>query len=159
MPFTLWSHNQLLGETSFELGDPLGRKRIGVFNPSPLGATLMPTLTGIGPALLALGRRVHETEPIADDPASMERLLRETTEGSAVIDFAKRLHALDLELRDPEGQSMSTESIGVHDTHQFTYLADGEVPATAIDFDRPRYFLSATLPQRRVAKRRTSHVH
>jgi hypothetical protein len=159
MPFTLWSHNQLLGETSFELGDPLGRKRIGAFTPSPLGATLMPTLTGIGPALLALGKRMREGPPTADDPAAMERLLRDTAEGSAVLSFAKRLHALDLELRDPNGQAMSTESIGVHDSHEFTYLADGDPPEEPIELDRPRYFLSATLPHRSAARRRVGQVH
>jgi hypothetical protein len=73
MPFTLCSHGQVLGETDFELRAS-GTKRAGAFRPTQAGATLLPTLTGIGPALLALGERFQReglTEKDTDATMSM----------------------------------------------------------------------------------------
>ena len=68
MPYTLWSRKELLGETDFEAHTGFGPRRAGVFRPTPLGVTLLPTLTGIGPALLGFGQLfTSETSRRGDD--------------------------------------------------------------------------------------------
>ena len=123
MAFTLWSHNKLLGESDFELVGGAGPRRLGVFRPSALGATLLPTLTGIGPALLRFG------------------------ESTEAVSFARQVLALHLELRDPRGNRLPTQCINVHDLVRTLEASGGESGAatSGLDPDGPRYFLSATL--------------
>jgi hypothetical protein len=77
MPYTLWSREQLLGETDFEFYKGSGPRRAGVFRPTPLGVTLLPTLTGIGPALLGFGQLfTSETSQHGED-ADLELALED----------------------------------------------------------------------------------
>jgi hypothetical protein len=180
MPYTLWSHGQLLGESDFELARGPGKRRAGTFRPSPLGATLLPTLCGMAPALFAFGRMLErENHAIRsfeeEDPGVLEAIVTSTPEGREMMGFAKQLCELDLELRDPDGRIIETESLAVNDFELFREFArqeadaergDGEessaatprpeptseatsdVPADAPS-DGPRYVMSATLRRRR----------
>lgn len=139
MPFTLCSHGQVLGETDFELRAS-GSKRAGAFRPTQAGATLLPTLTGIGPALLALGARYEREGLTTKDTDAAMAMFAE----SDVMSFAKQLDALRLELRDTRGKVIPTQSLAVHDVEKTL-----GPEAIAKHPDQPRYIISATLAARR----------
>ena len=148
MSFHLYSHGQDLGETDFELTHER-TKRAGAFRPTQLGVSLLPTLTGIGPALIALGKALPETELTdADMDAAMAAFA-----GSQVADFAQKLDDLKLELRDANDRVVPTKSMAVHDVEQtFGPEAVNQTP------DRLRYIISATLAvgahKRRASRKR-----
>ena len=150
MPFTLWSHNKLLGESDFEIAGNSGPRRLGTFRPSALGTTLLPTLTGFGPALLRLGESCRRQGLSLDDiemDGPTGDAARDLYEQSGAVSFARQVLALQLELRDPHGRRIGTQCLNVHDlerTLDAARCADDDVPRER-SREQPRYFLSATL--------------
>ena len=142
MPFTLRSHGQILGETDFELRTA-ATKRAGAFRPTAVGATLLPTLTGIGPALFALGERWEREGVTVNDTERAMAMFEE----SDAMRFARQLDALQLELRDPDGRVIPTRSVAVHDL-ELSLAGEERTPNP----HGPRYIISATLAIRRRKK-------
>jgi hypothetical protein len=122
MPYTLWSRGRLLGETDLGFARVFANHRMGWFHPSPLGATLMPILTGPGPALKAVGklmrdparspRRSREATVPEDYPAD----IRSTTEYADLVSSVDELESMDLEMRDSDGAIMEIDHVGIDDT-------------------------------------------
>lgn len=110
MPYTLWSHNQLLGET--DLGFIFRPKchRTGWFHPNELGERLMPAATGVAQAM-----RYEFT--LGPDP----------TLHADVLAAADAEHALELELRGPDGRRIETEDIGIIDTHYLLSIPENDL--------------------------------
>jgi hypothetical protein len=113
MPYTLWSRNRLIGETDLGFIYRENRYRVGWFHPNEFGERLMPTATGVGPAMRA--------EAILGPDGTLSADLL------AAID---QCESLELELRGPDGERFETEDIGIIDTHYLLSLAD------AADADR-----------------------
>ena len=98
--------------------------RAGDFIPSELGQRLMPVILGVGPALRALHdaaerawiaeRKPGETERPDDWPASV----RGSSEFADAVSLQDEVESLALELRDPDGNLVRTESIWLYDTRQ-----------------------------------------
>ena len=107
MSYTIWSHGRLVGETDlgFEYGS--GNFRAGNFFPTEFGETLMPIIAEPRRLMARMARTV-EDGPI--DPAA-------DTEWLAYEAATDRESALELELRDPSGTVISTEDIGIRDSH------------------------------------------
>ncbi|HEX6533439.1 MAG TPA: hypothetical protein VF041_02510 [Gemmatimonadaceae bacterium] len=106
MPYTLWSRNRLLGETDLDFVYREDRFRCGWLHPSDLGERLMPTATGVAPALRAMWALGPDATARAD-----------------VLSAVDQEQALELELRGPDGAVIPTESIAIIDTHHLLSIA------------------------------------
>jgi hypothetical protein len=120
MPYTLWSRGRLLGDTDLGFVQVFSNVRMGWFRPSPLGDTLMSVLTGTGPALHRVGRLMrHPIRNATRAPVSDEDWpppdIRSSTAYADLVSSVDELEAMQLQLRDPDGNVMEVEHIGVDD--------------------------------------------
>jgi hypothetical protein len=177
MPYTLWSRNRLIGSSELAYRRSFPKLRVGDFEPTELGEKLMPIIVGVGPALSALYevsqrvRREQRKKGIrrsrrADWPPEV----KETTEYADAMSLPDELESLALELRDPSGTVVETESIWLQDTHRLVALAREELAEVYPDMEfederepwepePPRYQIYVELPghdkwMSRAAKRR-----
>lgn len=132
-PYTLWSRGRLLGATDLGFVHIKATHRMGWFDPSPVGATLMPILTGTGPALKAIGRLM--SDPVRTTMRSRDRApdgewprdIRTTTEYADLVSSVDELESLQLQLRDAAGAVIATQHIGIDDTRfKLTFLSKRE---------------------------------
>ena len=122
MPFTLWSRGRLLGETDLGFVQIYANVRMGWFRPSDQGEKLMSVLTGTGPALRRVGKLMRNPVRAAMRPAGARepgaewpRDVRATSAYADLVSSIDELEAMNLELRDPEGNVMEVEHLGVDD--------------------------------------------
>lgn len=129
MTYTVWSRGRLLGHSTLGYARAAPGMRAGDFEPTPLGETLMPILTGVGPALNTLHRvaadlRTDAMSQADGDPAlGFSPLVRSTTEYADAVSLVDELESLALELREPDGVVVRTEMIAVNDTAHLRALA------------------------------------
>ena len=126
MPYTVWSRGRLIGQSELAYRRSLPGLRMGDFFPSELGDQLMPILTGEGPALIALYEVAEDTQrerPESVRPGDWPDGVRQTTEYADAMSICDELESLDLQLRDPFGEVVNTESISIRDTHRLLALA------------------------------------
>jgi hypothetical protein len=164
MPYTLWSRNRLIGSSELAYRRSFPKLRVGDFEPTELGEKLMPIIVGVGPALSALYevsqrvRREQRKKGIrrsrrADWPPEV----KETTECADAMSLPDELESLALELRDPSGTVVETESIWLQDTHRLVALAREELAEVYPDMEfederepwepePPRYQIYVELP-------------
>ena len=116
MPYTLWSHGRLLGESELDYRRAFARHRMGDFHPTEVGSRLMPIATGVSPAGIELSRKIMRTSGQLDDAA------RTTSEYADFAAAADHCEALTLELRAPDGSVIPTEWIDVRDLDFLTSL-------------------------------------
>ena len=109
MQYTLWSRGRLLGETDLGFIYRENRRRTGWFHPNAIGEQLMPTATGVAPAM----RLEFTVGPDA-------------TLHADVIAAVDAEEALELELRGPHGMRIETESIGIIDTHYLLSIPEND---------------------------------
>src|SRR6476620_7740104 len=100
MPYSLWSHDRLLGETDLGFIYRENRFRCGWLHPTEIGEKILPDATGVAPAM--------RTEFMIGPDATLH---------ADVLAACDRELALELELRGPDGKRIETEDIGVRDTH------------------------------------------
>src|SRR5690348_15855338 len=105
MPYTIWSHGRLVGETDLGFDYDSDGYRGGSFFPREVGETLMPIID-VPRRLMAQIVRTGHRGPI--DPAA-------DTEWSAYEAATDREGALELQLRDPTGTVVPTDDIGIRD--------------------------------------------
>lgn len=127
MPYTLWSHGRLLGHSSLSYPRCFPRIRIGEFEPTEVGESLLPILAGMGPAIEALAELLDEHAEPADDPPEespgVTDCVRLTTEYADTRSIGDQLRNLALELREPGGERVPTSAISIQDTEQLLALA------------------------------------
>jgi len=105
VPYTIWSHGRLVGETDLGFDYDSGNCRAGNFFPTEFGETLMPIIAEPRRLMAQIARTGHR-KPI--DPAA-------DTEWLAYEAATDREYALELQLRDPSGTVIPTEDIGIRD--------------------------------------------
>lgn len=110
MRYTLWSRGRLLGETDLEFIYREDGFRCGWLHPSALGDRLMPTATGVGPALRTLCIIGPDATARADAATA-----------------ADQEEALELQLRGPRGAVIATETIAVIDTHYLLSIPNSDL--------------------------------
>lgn len=132
MPFSLWSRGQLLGESDLELptGDAL--HLTGPFRPTAAGVEAMPILTGVATALFGLAPMFEREGLIEEQPTEAKGeavfdAFHGTDEGTRAMEALRRFAALQLEVRDTEGQVLPTEAIMVHDFAALASIVEKEV--------------------------------
>jgi hypothetical protein len=153
MPFTLWKRGILIGETDFGLAKLGGRRRAGVFHPTPAGMMVLPALTAMALALFGLGdamkRLPLSDEAIERDPDAALDAFERSPEGQRVLAAAEQI--AELELRDENGKRVEFASILVTDLEELRALGVVRKGASAKrpkGGDPVRYFISVTLSKR-----------
>jgi hypothetical protein len=153
MSYTVWLDGTRIGETALELRHGNNR-RGGVFHPTELGLSVLPSITAMGPALLDAGRRYREDDFIPDDPnappESAAAAFFATDEGQRIMLAGELISRL--ELHDPSGELVPWESLLISDMNELTAVAArisaGKTEPTTpecSDRDPVRYFISAKL--------------
>lgn len=139
MPYTVWSRGRLLGHSSLSYAPSLPRIRAGDFEPTDVGESLLPILTGMGPAVEALvnvvGAHARPEVAATSESSGVPDTLRLTTEYADIRSLGDQLEQLALELRDPEGRPVRAALIGIQDTEHLLALArrDGVLPVDEED--------------------------
>lgn len=137
--YTVWSRGRLLGRTTLGYAPSIPNIQAGAFEPTQAGESLLPVLTGMGPALEALARVMETASPHAAPRGRAARCTRDalrlTTEYADVMSLNDRLEQLALELRDAAGRIVPTRSLGVQDTEHILSLARRDGVLTEDDED------------------------
>jgi hypothetical protein len=107
MPYSIWSRGRLVGHTDLGFIYRENGFRTGWFHPNELGDKLMPTATGVAPAM----RASHEAgKNVLTDP-----------DVTSAYDYEQ---ALELELRAPDGKRIETEHLAIIDTEYLLSIPD-----------------------------------
>lgn len=125
MTYTVWMHDQQIGETEFEYRHT-SERRAGAFHPTEFGLTMLPGITAIGPALFAFGDMCRRAgiDPGDDRRESASAALDAfagTPEGRRVIDAARQI--AKVEVRDPDGRRVPWESLAITDLEWMVAVA------------------------------------
>jgi hypothetical protein len=143
--FTLFHLGQLVGTTEFEHPGSTPNQRLGKFQPTDYGLTVLPRLTGLLEAAFGLKR---EMERLGIDPEGdadvISAALEEIPDGRRVVDVGRAIS--EMELRNDNGQVVVFTSLAISDVRQLIALA-GEVTGSHEDPDDVgdwRYLISAT---------------
>ncbi len=133
MPCTVWSRGRLIGESDVHDVRGMPGMRMGDFEPSPVGETLLPVILGVSPAVKALCEVVEKTRddierrggsaPLGDWPDGV----RSTTEYADAVSIQDELESLALELHDAEGNVVGTDWISFQDGHRLIAIAREEM--------------------------------
>jgi len=137
MPYTLWSRGRLLGETELEFARYAPLNRGGGFWPTVVGSKLMPVATGVTVASIELATKSRRLEragsPEGDRSDDVTAQIHESTEYADYLAAMDRLNALELELRDPDGNVVPNEWIDIRDTEFLTNLSERDLEAERDD--------------------------
>jgi hypothetical protein len=131
MPYTVWSHGRLLGESALDYQRVFPRHRMGDFFPTEAGEKVMPIATGVSKAGVDLVRSLSGAPP--GSPARAH--LRETSEYADLASAEDHYDALALELRGPDGCVIPTEWIDLRDTEFLLGFAGDEADASSLELD------------------------
>jgi hypothetical protein len=128
MPYTLWSHGRLLGESELNYKRVFRRHRMGDFYPTTaVGLKLMAVATGVSPAGIDLAKMIRGSrkgfEKGKPSAGWLEETLQQTPEWADFAAAQGHCDALALELRGPDGSVIPTEWIDVRDTEFLLSLA------------------------------------
>lgn len=137
MPYTIWSHGRLVGETDLGFILREGNHRTGNFFPTLFGESLVPIINEPRRLIKALGEAPRDADS-SDDPAWIAL-------DSAFEIAAERERALELELRDENGVVIPTEDVSIRDMDLTLELYPGDedelgrvtiTPEEQAEFDR-----------------------
>jgi hypothetical protein len=120
MRYTVWSRGRLIGESELSPVHAMPKMRIGDFEPSPVGETLLPVILGVSPAVRAL---CDVAEKVRDWPDGV----RQTTEYADAVSIQDEVESLALELHDSEGHRVATDWMSFQDTHRLIAIAREEM--------------------------------
>jgi hypothetical protein len=133
MRYTVWSRGRLIGESELSPVHAMPKMRIGDFEPSPVGETLLPVILGVSPAVRALcdvAEKVRDDlgrhggpPPVGDWPDGV----RQTTEYADAVSIQDEVESLALELHDSEGHRVATDWMSFQDTHRLIAIAREEM--------------------------------
>jgi hypothetical protein len=127
MPYTVWSRGRLVGHSELAYARVFPDMRMGDFEPTAIGESLLPIMVGVSPALRAL-YDVLEKMPDAGqsappDDGEFPPEVRRTTEYADVVSTQDEIDALALELHDSAGNLVRTDWLWFQDTHRLLALA------------------------------------
>jgi hypothetical protein len=154
MPYTLWMHGELLGETGLDQPGPFAGQRLGTLRPTPLGMEKLPALCGYLSAVSALKDALLRRGLLTADQqaAGMQRAIESTPEGARVRKIVWALSAL--ELRDDDGTRVQFRCIAVSDVQEMIALGAPLDPAVASHPNAPRFLISTTVSDNSAAAAR-----
>jgi hypothetical protein len=140
MPYTVWSHGRLLGETDLGFARCIEKHRMGWFHPNELGDRLMPIICGVKPAFFALSDLSRRLLPNPYDSArrkwDLNTVLRASTEYADLAAAEAQEEGLALELRGPSGDVIATEDIGIQDTEFLLSIPTREDDVSLYDVEQ-----------------------
>jgi hypothetical protein len=122
MPYTVWSHGRLLGESALDYRRVFPRHRMGDFLPTEAGEKIMPIATGVSKAGVEVVKSLSGSPP----GSAARTHLRESSEYADLAAAEDQYDALELELRGPDGSVIPTEWIDLRDTEYLLTIPDLE---------------------------------
>ena len=144
MPYTLLLNGVLIGETDFEHKGQGPRQQAGIFRPAASGLADLPRITGMFGASLAFMRVVERNKSTLDSRGDTAiELLENTPEGRRLVEHAKVIE--QLELKDPDGNTLPVESIAVSNLQELAALAASKLGKEGLDHVPPKYLISVTV--------------
>ena len=124
MPYTVWSRGRLVGHSELAYARAFPDMRMGDFEPTAIGETLLPIILGVSPALRALYDVLEKTPDAGSNvPVGFPPEVRRTTEYADVVSTQDEIDALGLELHDSAGTLVKTEWLWFQDTYRLLALA------------------------------------
>lgn len=122
--FTLFHCGQVVGTTDFAHAGPAPHQRLGQFQPTEYGLTVLPRITGLLEAAFGL-KRALERDGIdpEGDPDVITEALERLPEGQRVIDVGRAIS--ELELRNEHGHVITFASLAISDVKEMLALARG----------------------------------
>jgi hypothetical protein len=120
VPYTIWNHGRLLGETDLGFVRCFPKFRTGWFHPTADGEKVMPIATGVSPALRAYVNRARHH---SGEMTVMHSMMDGSAEAADLAAAYQYLEALELELRREDGTVVPTEDVGFQDTHYLMEVA------------------------------------
>lgn len=124
MPYSLWSHGRLLGHTDLDIPCVQSHLRQGFIDPTELGERLLPDAVGVPAACVEL-HRIRKLRG-SDDWAADSELFRAAVE---------RREALDLKLRDENGDDFEFDFVRVYDLRDTSWEDDIDDDEDDIEVD------------------------
>jgi hypothetical protein len=118
MTYTFLHRGVVMGESDLSAKPRHRRQKIGAFCPTEYGRTLLPRVTCVLSAGLALKTHLKAMAPKAKDlsPSQLESLLYESEAGRMMIDVGRVLS--EVELRTPDGRLVEFENIAFSDVNE-----------------------------------------
>ena len=122
--FTLYHCGRLVGTTDFAHAGPAPHQRLGQFQPTEYGLTVLPRITGLLEAAFGLKRALERDGIDPDgDPDVISDALERLPEGQRVIDVGRAIS--ELELRNEHGHVVTFASLAISDVKEMMALARG----------------------------------
>jgi hypothetical protein len=120
MAYTLWCRGRLVGETELGSPQPCEPARMGWLRLSADGEKMMPILIGTSPIMRKLGRMLRDPAcavelSASSRPAWAADIMR-TTIYADLMSMHDEVESLHLELRDPLGNVLDAEDIGIEES-------------------------------------------
>lgn len=155
MPYTLWSHDTLLGESDLDLPAPRPGMLLGAFRPTAAGLPVLPLFVEVTASALALGPML-EREGLTRDRlgdalgAAIHEGVPRTPEGQRHAAARAAVDALGLTLRDDAGAVVPARGFTLSDVWRLgpeLAALPADLRAAAESTGVPRYSLGVTLPR------------
>lgn len=148
--FTLYHLGQVVGTSDFDHPGAAPNQRVGAFEPTPYGLTILPRITGLLEAGLGLKRAMERAGIDPDgDVDAIRAAFEELPEGRRVVDVGRAIS--ELELRNEQGAVVTFTSLAISDVREMIALARGDEPTDLPeDLGEWRFLISATFTPARV---------
>lgn len=153
MPYTLWSHDTLLGESDLALPAPRPGMLLGAFRPTAAGLPVLPLFVEVTASALALGPMLEREgltrERLGDGlAAAIHEAMPRTSEGQRHAAACAAVDALGLILRDEANAIVPARGLTLSDVWELG-PALGKLPselhAAAEAMGVPCYSLGVTV--------------
>ena len=140
MEYTVWRHGVLLGRTDLEMPSPESETRMGQLETTPDFAQAWADFGPIVDEFIAAGAAVASTAaemppaPAGADPADRARQVYEWLSAhpgkARLLAANEAVMALGLELRDPTGHDIPTESVIVQEIRPPAWIPAADIART-----------------------------
>jgi len=164
MTYTFLHCGVVMGESDLSAKTNRAGQRAGTFHPTDYGRTLLPRVTCILSASLALKSQFDSMQQAGGkkelSPKELDVLLTESEAGRAMIDVGRVLS--EVELRGPGGRRLEFASIAFSKVDEL--LRVGTTLGTKVDQrqalppDTPEFIVSVTLGRAQYTKSRSKHA-
>ena len=157
MTYTFLHRGVVMGKSDLCAASNRRGKRAGAFEPTDYGRTLLPRVTCVLSATIALKSQLQSVQGVGRKKElsqdEFDKLLTETEAGRAMIDVGRVLS--EVELRGPEGRRLEFASIAFSNLDELRRVSKALGPhidqqLKDLPPDAPEFVVSVTLGRERV---------
>lgn len=161
MTYTFLHQGVAMGESDLSAKSKRARQRAGTFHPTEYGRTLLPRVTCVLSASLALKTQFESVQRAAGkkelNPKELDALFTESEAGKAMIDVGRVLS--EVEVRGPAGRRLEFASIAFSKVDELlrvgTALGTDVEKLKDLPPDTPEFIVSVTLGRAQYPKSRS----